>query len=207
MYSGIHVFCNYGGTHPNCSMTEAQFEALAIGDVVSLTGTFSNYTPTTPTGAPPEIEIDSPNITNAGTTMTPTAVDVPAATLISTQATASGAAPYEGAYVHVTGGPFTVSNVAAAEYSATCTSTAGVAGTTFDGFEATSGGNTFDIGLTYYYNVTYCLPDCGYACTNQVTATEAFTSLSGIVEPESNATGGQVYLQISPTQDSDLVKM
>ena len=70
-YSGIHIFCDYGGTHPNCSMTEAQFEALAIGDVVSLTGTFSLYTPTTPTGAPSEIEIDSPTITATGATMTP----------------------------------------------------------------------------------------------------------------------------------------
>lgn len=28
-YSGIQLFCNYGGAHPDCSMTKAQIEALS----------------------------------------------------------------------------------------------------------------------------------------------------------------------------------
>jgi hypothetical protein len=201
-YSGIELYCNYGGTTPNCTMTQAQIDALAVGTVVNVTGSFKSFLlSSAPSGAQPNLEIDSPMITATGQTMTPMAVTVDAATIAKAQLASPGAKPYEGVYVTVTG-PFTVSSTTAAEFSSTCTSAMGSAGTTYTGFEATGGGQTLAVGLTFYKTVTYCLPDCGFSCTNQV-MDQTFTSVSGVVEPEYNA-NGQVYLQISPTVDGDL---
>jgi len=204
-YSGIELYCNYGGTTPNCPMTQAQIDALTVGSVVNVTGSFKSFLlSTAPAGAQPNLEIDAPMITSTGQNMTPVAVSVDAATIAKAQLASPAADPYKGAYVTVTGA-FTASNVMATEFSASCTSAMGTAGTTFTGFEATGNSQTLAVGLTFYKTVTYCLPQCGYPCTNQVTANEAFTSVSGIVEPEYN-TNGQVYLQISPTTDADLPK-
>lgn len=203
MYSGIELYCNYGGTNPNCSMTQAQIDALAVGDVVDVTGMFNSFLlSTAPAGAQPNLEIEAPMVTASGQSMAPVAVDVSAATVAKAQLAAAGADPYKGAYVHVTGGPFMVSSTMASEFTSTCTSSTGMAGTTYNGFEASGGGQTLAVGLTFYKTVTFCLPSCGYPCTNPVT-NQSFANISGIVEPEYNA-NGQVYLQISPTTDGDL---
>jgi hypothetical protein len=202
-YSGIELYCNYGGTTPNCTMTQAQIDALTNGAVVNVTGAFKSFLlSTAPAGAQPNFEIDSPTITATGQMMTPATVSVDAATIAKAQLASPAADPYKGAYVKVTG-PFTVSSVAANEFTAACTGSNGSAGTTFSGFEATGGGQTLAVGLSFYKTMTFCLPDCGYTCSNQVTANESFSTVSGIVEPEYNA-NGQVYLQISPTTDGDL---
>lgn len=203
-YSGIQLYCNYGGTHPNCAMTQQQIDALAVGTVVDVTGTFSSFLlSTAPAGAQPNLEIDAPTITSTGQTMTPMAVDVDAATIAKAQLAAPAADPYKGAYVHVTGGPFRVSSTTAAEFQANCTGSNGSAGTTYDGFEASGGSQVLAVGLTFYNTLTYCLPSCGYPCTNPVT-NQSFTNVSGIVEPEYNGSNAQVYLQISPPTDGDL---
>jgi hypothetical protein len=202
-YSGIQVYCNYGGTTPNCTMTQAQIDALAVGTVVNVTGSFKSFLlSTAPAGAQPNLEIDSPTITATGQNMTPVAVSVDAATVAKAQLASPAADPYKGAYVKVTG-PFTVSSVASTEFTSTCTGSNGSAGTTYNGFDAGGGGQTLAVGLSFYKTVTYCIPSCGYPCTNQVTANESFSSVSGIVEPEYNS-NGQVYLQIAPTTDGDL---
>lgn len=201
-YSGIELYCNYGGTTPNCSLTQAQIDALQVGSVINVTGSFKSFLlSTAPTGAQPNLEIDAPTIAATGQTMAPVAVQTDAATIAKAQLAAPGADPFKGTYVTVTG-PFTVSSTMAAEFSAACTSSTGTAGTTYGGFEATGASQTLAVGLTFYKTVTYCLPDCGYPCTNTVT-NQTFTSISGVVEPEYNA-NGQVYLQISPTTDGDL---
>ena len=211
-YSGIELYCNYGGTHPNCSMTQAQIDALAIGDVVNATGMFSSFlSSSAPAGAVPTLEIDAPVITSTGQTMMPATVDVDAATIAHDQQAAMTATPYMGAYVHVTGTSFKASSVSAAEFSMSCTdmSMPPQMGSTFGGFEATAGTTLLDVSLNFYKTVTYCLPCTGvtmpYPCTNAVTANETFTALSGIVEANYN-TNGQVYLGISPTSDTDLPK-
>src|SRR5262245_20968623 len=211
-YSGIEVFCNYGGMTPNCTMTQMQIDALAIGTVVSVTGQFNSFLlSTAPAGAQPNLEIEAPTITATAQSMAPAAVDVPAATIARDQLAASGAEPYKGAYVHVTGSPMMVSSIAAMEFATTCTdkSMPPQNGTTFGGFETAGGGQTLAIGLGFYKTVTYCLPCNGvampYPCANPVTAQMSFTSVSGIVEPEYNS-NGMVYLQVSPTTDTDLAK-
>jgi hypothetical protein len=202
-YSGIHVFCNYGGTTPSCTMTQMQIDALAVGTVVNLSGKFNSFLLSgSPAGAQPELEIESPTITATGTTMAPVAVDVAASVVAKAQFMPGNSDPYKGAYVHVTGGPYPVSNATAPEFSAACTSSMGMAGTTFAGFEATGGGQTLAIGLGYYNTLTYCIPQCGFPCTNQIT-TQSFTSVSGVVEPDYNK-NGMVYLKISPVVDTDL---
>lgn len=203
------MFCNYGGLHPNCTMTQAQFDALAIGSVVNVSGMFSSFVlSTAPAGAQPNLEIDAPTVTATGQTMTPVAVDVSAAMVAHDQLAAADATPYKGAYVHITDGAVTVSSTTAMEFATTCTdkSTTPQTGTTYGGFEGTVGGKTLVIGLGFYKTVTYCLPCAGvampYPCANPVT-NQTFTSVKGIVEPEYNA-NGMVYLEVSPTTDDDL---
>ena len=209
-YSGIEVFCDYGGTKPSCAMTQAQIDALAIGTVVNVTGSFNSFLlSTAPTGAQPNFEIESPTITATGATMTPVAVDVAASTVAHDQLAASGADPYKGAYVHITGAStFSVTSTTPMEFSMSCTdkSMPPQTGTTYGGVELSAGATMLDVGLNFYNTVTYCLPCSGvampYACANPIT-NQTFTGLSGIVEPEYNS-NGKVYLQISPTSDSDL---
>jgi hypothetical protein len=196
MYSGIDVFCNYGGTTPNCTMTQSQIDGLAVGAVVSVTGSFLTYTPTSPSGAPSQLEIDAPTITDSGTTMPPTALSVTASDLAKTQFTSSSD-PYKGAYVKVSGS-FTVSSVTPTEFKSTCNTST----TTYGGFEASDGTSTLAVGLNFYQSVTYCLPGCT-TCSNTVTKSQAFGEIAGIVEPSSN-TDGAIYLGISPLSDSDL---
>jgi hypothetical protein len=209
MYSGIQVFCNYGGTTPNCMMTQAQIDALSIGTVINVTGNFNSFLlSTAPAGAQPNFEIEAPMITTTGQTMPPVAVDVPAATIAKGMLADPSAEPYKGSYVHVTGGPFAVSNKMAAEYASTCTdkSMPAQTGMTFGGFEAGTG-TVIAVGLGFYNTLTYCLPCANvampYPCANPVT-TQSFTTVSGVVEPEYNS-NGMVYLQVAPTTDTDLV--
>jgi hypothetical protein len=197
-YSGIHLFCNYGGTSPNCAMTQAQIDAIAIGSVVSVGGSFQTYTPSTPTNAPSALEIDAPTITETGQTMTPVAIAVSAATLGKSQFQSS-TDMYKGSYVKIASSA-TVSSTTPTEFQAACTGT--TSGTTYGGFEATVGGTTLAVGLNFYKSVTYCLPGCGFACSNPVTH-QTFTQIAGIVEADSNANGA-IYLRISPLSDSDL---
>ena len=201
-YAGIHVFCNYGGASPNCTMTQAQFDALAVGAVINLTGKFNSFLlSTAPAGAQPQLEIESPTIMDTGTTMTPVAVAVTADLVAKSNYLPGTADPYKGAYVHVTGA-FPVSSVTAPEFSQNCTSSTGTAGTTFSGFEVAGGGQTLAVGLGFYNTLTYCIPQCGYPCTNQVT-NQAFTGVTGVVEADYNK-NGMVYLRISPVTDADL---
>ncbi len=207
-YSGIQLFCNYGGTKPSCMMTQSQIDALTVGSVVNVTGTFSSFLlGTAPAGAQPNLEIDAPMITATGQTMAAVPVDVPAAMIARDQLASTAADPYKGAYVHVTGS-FPISSTTPKEFSSTCTdkSTPPQSGTTFGGVEVTGGGQTLAIGLNFYNTMTFCLPCAGvampYPCTNAL-SNQTFTSVSGVVEPEYNK-NGMVYLQISPTTDADL---
>src|SRR5262249_54035637 len=60
-YAGIHVFCNYGGAHPNCSMMQSDIDALAVGTVVDVTGMFNSFLlMTAPAGAQAQLEIEQP---------------------------------------------------------------------------------------------------------------------------------------------------
>src|SRR5262249_60801854 len=81
----------------------------------------------------------------------------PAATIARDQLAASGAEPYKGAYVHVTGSPMMVSSIAAMEFATTCTdkSMPPQNGTTFGGFETAGGGQTLAIGLGFYQTSAY----------------------------------------------------
>lgn len=210
-YSGIEVYCNYGGTNPNCTMTQQQINALAVGTVVNVTGKFNSFLlSTAPAGAQPSFEIESPTITATGQTMTPVAVDVAATTVAKDQLASPAADPYKGAYVHVTGS-FNVSSITAMEFTSTCTdkSTPPQMGMTYSGVEVASSPGTLALGLGFYDTVTYCLPCTGvampFACTNALTMHEAFSSLAGIVEPSYNA-NGMVYLEVSPTSDADLAR-
>lgn len=205
MFSGIHLFCNYGGMNPNCMHTQAQIDALAIGSVISVNGFYSSFLPTSaPPGAVAQIELDAPQITVGAGTMTPAAMDVTVDMVAKDQLLSANAKAFHGSYVKVTGGPFPVSSAMPAEFQRSCTSAMGVAGTTYGGFEATAGGKTLAVGLNFYQSVTYCIPACGFPCTNPI-ATQNFTSVTGIIEPDFNtANGGSVYLKISPTSDADL---
>ena len=207
-YSGIHVFCNYGGTKPNCTMTQAQIDMLAVGTVVDVTGQFNSFLlSTAPAGAQPQLEIEAPTITASTQTMQPVAVTVTADVIAKAQLASPGADPYKGAYVKVASSA-TVSNKTAMEFAASCTdkSMPPQMGTTFSGFEATANSQTLAIGLSFYNTMTYCLPCTGvampYACNNAIT-NQAFTSIAGIVEPDYNS-NGQVYLRLSPVTDGDL---
>jgi hypothetical protein len=200
-YSGIQLFCNYGGTSPDCALTKTTIDALAAGAIVDVSGKFNVYTPTSPANAPPQLEIDAPMIMGTGQTMPPVAMTVSASTLAKDQYSTSSD-PYKGAYVEVaTGGPYHVTSTTAMEFQQSCTGPSG-AGTTYTGFETNNGTTTLAIGLAFYQTVTYCLPGC-YTCSNQVTTSQSWSKISGIVEPASN-TNGSIYLQLSPTADSDL---
>jgi hypothetical protein len=211
-YSGIELFCNYGGSSPNCPLTQQEIDALTVGEVVDVTGDFETFLlSTAPAGAVPNVEIDAPTITATGSTMAPVAVDVAAALVSKGNFALDGTAePYKGTYVHVTGASvFQASSVTAAEFASSCVdmSTPPQTGTTYAGFELAGASQTLAMELSFYNTVTYCLPCSGvampYPCTNAVTASEGFTSVRGIVEPGYNA-NGQVYLEISPTADADV---
>jgi hypothetical protein len=196
-YSGIHLFCNYGGTSPNCAMTQATIDALVVGTIVTVDGSFTTYTPTSPAGAPTTLEIDAPMITPGTTMMAPVAMAVNASSLTKSSFNSSSD-PYKGAYVKVTGN-FSVSSTTAMEFQQNCT-TGG--GTTYAGFETSDGTDTLAVALTFYKTVTYCFAGCGFTCGNPIT-NQTFTQVAGIVEPDSNA-NGSIYLRISPLTDSDL---
>ena len=212
-YSGIQLYCNYGGTKPNCGMTQAQIDGFTPGTVLNVTGNFSSFLlNTAPAGAQPVLEIDAPVITASGGTMTPVAVDV-AASVVAKAQLMGGSDPYKGTYIHVTGATtFTASNMAATEYAMTCTdkSTPTQTGATFGGFEATGGSQTLTIGLSFYKSLTKCLPCTGvampYPCVSPdlLTANQTFSSIKGVVEPQYKYMGTDVFLQIAPVTNGDL---
>lgn len=228
-YSGIQVFCNYAGTTPSCALTRAEIDALVPGTVVNVSGMFDSYAPTSPAGAQPNLEIDSPTITMTGQTMTPMTVDVAASVIAKDQQASAAALPYKGAYVHVTGastytvGTITLPPVATGtptEFANTCTGmptgTPPVAGSgyTYDGVELTGGSTTLAVAFTFYSSFDGCTPCSAtmpYACAaptvgtvGEVTAGETFTDLKGVVEPEYVTTPAAVFLQISPVTDTDM---
>jgi hypothetical protein len=205
-YSGIHVFCNFGDG--SCALSAAQIDALAVGTVVNVSGTFAMYLPATaPAGAVPEFELDAPAITSTGDTMLPVAIDA-AATDVAKDALGAASDPYKGVYVHVAGS-WTASSITPSEMAGTCTdqSMPPQTGSQFTGFEATSASTTLAVGLNFYDTLTYCLPCTGvpapYPCNNTIAASQTFPTLRGIVEPDFNA-NGSIYLRLSPVLDSDL---
>jgi hypothetical protein len=136
--------------------------------------------------------------------MQPVAMTVTADMIAKDQFAASSSTPLQGELVQVTtGGPFTVSSTMASEFTGTCTSMTGMMGTQYYGFEISGGGKTIAVGTNFYQSLTYCIPACGYPCTNPVT-TQNFTSIEGIVEPSSNSTTNDVFLQIAPVSDAQL---
>ncbi|MGE5181160.1 MAG: hypothetical protein ACM31C_03815 [Acidobacteriota bacterium] len=199
-YSGIHVFCNFGGAQPDCPLARSQLDALAVGTIVDVTASFSHFTPAA--GAKPQLELTAPAISMTGDTARPTALDVAAAAVAKD---ASATDPYDGGYVHVAAA-VTVSSITAGEFAATCTdrSSPPQTGSTYAGFEAAAGGATLAVGLGFYDTLTYCLPCTGvplpYPCANPVTATEAFTSIAGIVEPDAG------FTRLAPVIDGDLAQ-
>ncbi len=202
-YSGIEVYCSFTSTSHPCTMTRAQIDALNIGQVVDVAGSFDVYTPSMPAGAQPSLEISQPTITADGGTMQPVAMTASASDISKDMAT--GAMQYKGAYVHVTG-PFTVSSTSPSEFQGTCTGsgTPPTMGTQYRGFEVTGGGATLAVGLDFYSTLTYCLPDtCGHTCSNQVT-NQTFTNITGVVEANYNTADNSVFLNISPVTDADL---
>jgi len=199
-YSGIHVFCSFSS---GCGLQQAQIDALAVGTVVNVTGTFQHYLATgAPAGAIPELEIDAPAITSTGDTMQPAAVDASAADIAKAAITTSE--PYRGTYVHVTGSSFTASTVTPPELAGTCIdrSMPPQTGTQYSGFEASGGAATLAVGLGFHDTLTYCLPCTGvplpYACNNAVTQNQVFTKLQGIVDANDG------FVRISPVLDADL---
>jgi hypothetical protein len=198
-YSGIHVFCNYAA---GCALQQGQIDALAVGTVVTVTGTFKHYLANP--AASPELEIDAPAITSTGDTMQPAAVDAAAADVAKD---ATGDA-YRGTYVRVTGSAWTASTITPAEMAGTCIdrSMPPQTGSQFSGFEATGGGATLAVGLGFHDTLTYCLPCTGvplpYACTNAVTQNQMFGKLQGIVDADWG--NGAVFLRVSPVLDGDL---
>lgn len=227
-YSGIEIYCKYGS---NCTLTQTAAKAIKAKAVVNVTGKFDSFAFSNPPNAQPTLEIESPVITDTGSTMAPVAVDVTAATIAMDQFAAGGGAdPYKGAYVHVSDATsVNVTNVMAGEYQATCsdmTMPTPLMGTTYDGFEAKAGSATLAVGLTFYSSVDWCIPCVGsaagfnpYPCpdttsmypTQQVTGSTTFKGISGVVETESMAGSGSntgtVYLQIAPTYDGDIPTM
>ncbi len=209
-YSGIELFCNYGGTNPNCPMTKAAVDALVPGDVADINGMFTTFLPAgAPNGSVPVLELVQPAVTVTGTSQA-VAVDVAASTIAKAQLGAASD-PYKGAYVHLTGvTSFGSTNVAAQDFAATCTdqSMPPQTGATYNGFEATGAGSTIAVAFTFFNTITYCLPCTGvmkpYPCTNQVTGTSTFSVVRGVVEPSFSTTAGTAFLQIQPTVDSDL---
>jgi len=187
-------------------MTRTQIDAIAVGQTVDIDGSFDVFTPSMPAGAVPSLEISQPTITNSGGIVTPTAVDVAdIATIAHDQQTATGALPYVGAYVHVAA-PVTVSNVAPAEFDGgACPTTApDPTGDQWFGLEMTSGATTLDVGLNFYSTFTWCVPSCGYCTGANVLSNQTFSAISGIVETDASSTSSDVFLKISPVEDTDL---
>src|SRR5262249_20098544 len=103
MQTGVQIFCNYGGTTAACTNhNETSFEAFMRGQVVSITGKVSHYTPT---GAPATVallEIDTPTITAGSGMMDPVATEIPVAMIDKTSGL--GNDQLKGTYLKVTGG-------------------------------------------------------------------------------------------------------
>ncbi len=212
-YSGVQLFCNYGGTTPNCPMTRTQVESLVRGQVVNVTGNYNPFTPSSPASAPTLVEVGAPMVTPTGSMMDPVAVSVSPSDVSKGMVSAD---MYAGVYVTMTGS-FTVSSVTASEfmntsYSCTTSGDGGMSASApqYFGFEMTDGTNTMAVGLGFYKSESYCLDSCfDSMCTSATTAGhmlvstgETFTGLTGVVEPASSST--ESYLQVSPVVDMDL---
>jgi hypothetical protein len=208
MYSGIHLYCNYGGSNPSCAMTKAQIDALARGMVVNVSGKYDPYRPSMPANAPALIEIGSPMITPTGATAAPVAITVTADEVAKDTLMMPSAEPYKGVYVRVMPGPFTISDVRPMEFQGTCPIGDGGGMASF-GVEATGQGKTLALALTFHKTAanpgsfSWCVPGC-FTCATNVLSNQTFTSISGVVEPASNPDNNSIYLSILPTVDGDL---
>jgi len=213
-WSGIHLFCNYGGRNPNCPMSRQQLEAIllpmgappGIGKVVSVMGVYQPFTPMAPTGAPTKLEIDRPMITDAGMTMAPVAIDVTSA-MVEKSKYDTSTDPYKGVYVRVTPGPLTISNLAPLEAEGPCP-IGDAGGMASFGIEVHDGaGNAIEVGLTFHKTMNKCVTGC-FSCNavNQLMTGQMFQSIAGILEPDSNSNSNTKYLNLSPTVDNDWVQ-
>lgn len=210
MYSGIHLYCNYGGTNPNCPMQRSQIQTVLRGQVVNVTGNYKPFMYNTPPGAPTELEIDAPMITSTGMTGTPTAINVTASQVAKGVASMTTPPPaaLDGTYVKVTDGPFMISDVMAMEFEGTCP--VGDGGNTWFGVDATGSGQTLALSLTFHTSSTNStsLSWCSGTCFGCMPAMElsghTFSTVSGIAAGSSNAGNNSIFLQIMPTIDTDL---
>jgi len=198
-YSGIELFCSYSGAAPACTMTKAQIDALTVGSVVGVTGTFSSFLlSTAPAGAQPNLEIDAPVITATGQTMAPVAVDVPAATIAKAPARRRGGGAIQGCVRHVTGGALAVSSAMAAEFATTCSDKSAPVQMGNHVLRLRAHRRWSDprgrARLLQQRDVLPAVHGCrdAVACDKPVAA-QSFSSVSGIVEPEYSKTGS-VYL-------------
>src|SRR5262249_22202562 len=71
-------------------------------------------------------------------------------------------------------------------------SDAGPGNVQYRGFEVTIGAKVVNVGLGFYDTLKYCLPGCGFACTDQVKAGDGFDSLQGV------ARGGDGFVRGDP---------
>jgi hypothetical protein len=229
--SGIHLFCNYGGSKPNCMGSEMNFEQFTAGQVVSVTGAVSRYLARGAPASATQLEIDAPVITPAGRTMMPVATSVQASVVAKDQVMADA---YKGMYVELSGS-FRVAEIKASEFERECTPTststpidastsdasgrdagtrdaasptdAAAAAVEHLGFELDMGGARIAIGLNFYESLTYCLaescPGVTHQCTNAIT-NQTFSRVQGVVEPDFNSDTGEAFLKVSPVTDSDL---
>jgi hypothetical protein len=215
-YSGIELFCNYK-TAGKCPMTRAQIEMLTRGEVVNFSGAYDPFTPTTPPNAPTQIEVSAPMITGTGAaSQTPVATTITLADVDKGQPTAGN--QWDAVYVTIPSPGLTVSNVMPVDFQnstfACTTSDGGMTANSppYFGFEATGGGKTVDIGLSFYKSEDYCLvdtcfdPTCGTApMTIAVNMSQSITALTGIFGADAGSAGA--FTKISPVVNADLTLM
>jgi hypothetical protein len=208
MQTGVHIFCNYGGSSPTCTnYTKSSFDAFTRGQVLTVTGKVSHFTPSGAPATAVQLELDAPTITVGSGNMDPVATDI-AAAMVDKMAGLTND-QLRGTYFQVTGGPFTVASIQVLEYAASCSIAGGDggSGTTYRGWQLQTGSTKIDVGTTFYETMhwyvadpCYSPPSGGTAVTNQ-----SFTTLKGVVEAGYDRTDNVAYLQISPVIDGDLV--
>jgi hypothetical protein len=209
MQTTVQVFCNYGGTTPTCTnYTETTFEAFMRGQVISVTGKVSHYTPTGAPATTTLLEIDTPTMTASTQMMDPVATEVPVAMVDKTNGLANDT--LKGSYVKVNGGPFTVASLMPAYMMSTCMIAGGDggSGTQYRGWELSGGGSSLAIATTFYESFHWYTPNPCFAPPMGGTAVsnQTFHTLQGVVEGNYDRTSMTPFLQISPVIDGDLAQ-
>ncbi len=206
-YSGIHIFCSFTSTGSPCVHNRAFIEAIEIGDVVSITGIFSNNDFM---GRPDDWEIIQPVITKKGTKATPTAITVPAAAVAKGMVgMADYKNKYNGTLVKVMG-PISISKYQAPEYLGECNPVGldgGMPrGDYYDnGFEAKAGDTTIMVGLGFYDSIEHCLPDCGFCdAEDLISEDDTFEFVQGVAYADRR--NDLDYVEIRPVTPADLPK-